>query len=354
MQLLVVGGGSAGHVIPALPVIAAMQQAGAEVTFVGTHSGLEEELVASAGVTFHAISAGKFRRYFSWQNFTDLFRIGVGVVQAFFFIGRCKPDVVFSKGGFVSFPIAFASWLRRVPVVAHESDLTPGLANRLVLPFVDTLCVSFAQTKVAAGGARVVHTGTPLRTSILQGDAERGRQLLDVDTSRPLLIVTGGSLGADSLNAVVRDALPELAEHFVVVHVCGRGKLKSIEAAGYLQFEYVDEGWGDMLAAADIVLSRAGANALFELLALRKLNLLVPLSAQASRGDQVANAAFAEESGYSVVVAEQALDTTSLMVALETLLAHRQQYQDALATFVVPDATAAITAELLRLVPSKI
>ena len=353
MRLLVVGGGSAGHVIPALPVIAAMQQAGATVTYVGTHSGLEEELVAKTGVTFHGISAGKLRRYFSWQNFTVVFRIVVGVVQAFILIGRCKPDVVFSKGGFVSFPIAFASWLRRVPVVAHESDLTPGLANRLVLPFVDTLCVSFAQTKVASARTRVVHTGTPLRSAILAGDADRGRQLLGIDDSRPLLIVTGGSLGADALNVAVRNALPELTKRFVVVHVVGPGKLAAVEVADYLQFEYVDDGWGDMLAAADVVLSRAGANALFELLALRKLNLLVPLSTRASRGDQVANAAYAETHGYSAVLVEDKLNEESLTAALEELLLNSQKYNDALATFAVPDATAAITAELLRLVQLK-
>ena len=347
MHLLVVGGGSAGHVIPALPVIAVMQQAGAEVSYVGTHSGLEENLVSSAGVTFHAISAGKLRRYWSWQNLTDLFRIALGVVQAVWLILRLRPDVVFSKGGFVSFPIAFGSWLCRVPVVAHESDLTPGLANRLVLPFVATLCVSFPQTKINNNRVRVVHTGTPLRDSIVQGDATRGRQLLGLQDDRRLLIVTGGSLGADALNQAVRDSLIQLTEHFVVLHVCGPGKFTDLENPAYIQREYIDDGWGDILAAAEIVLSRAGANALFELLALRKLNLLVPLSAQASRGDQLSNAAYAEQQGYSAVLDESELTTENLLNALADLTARQDEYRQALENFIVPDAAESISSELL-------
>ncbi len=348
MRALVVGGGSAGHVIPALPVIAALQARGYAVDFVGTYSGLEEDLTAAAGVTFHAISAGKLRRYFSWQNFTDLFRIARGCWQAFWLLGRVRPDVVFSKGGFVSFPVALASWLRRVPLVAHESDLTPGLANRLVLPFARTLCVSFAET-AAPAAARVVHTGTPIRASMLEGDAQRGRELLGLHDARPLLIVTGGSLGADALNAVVRDAAAALVEQFHVLHVCGPGKLVELDLAGYQQREYVGDDWGDMMAAADIVVSRAGANALFELLALEKPNVLVPLSAKASRGDQLDNAAFAERIGCSTVVFEENLDAATLRAAVAEVWQTRDARTAAMAALDMPDAVSTIVAELEQL-----
>lgn len=351
MHLLVVGGGSAGHVIPALPVIAAMQARGAEVSYIGTYSGLEASLVKDAGVVFYPIAAGKLRRYFSWQNFTDLFRILRGIVQAFFLLGRIKPDVVFSKGGFVSFPVALAAWLRRVPLVAHESDITPGLANRLVLPFAKTLCVSFAQTHVGSGKVRVVHTGTPLRAAIVSGNAQAGREMLDLDTDKPLLVVTGGSLGADVLNSVIRDALPQLLERYQVLHVCGQGKLADLDAPGYLQKEYVGEGWGDMLAAAEVVVSRAGANALFELLTIGKLNLLVPLSAKASRGDQIQNAAFAEQAGYSHVVAEEVFNVDTLMQGLAELEQLAPRYRARLAEFEKVDAAATIVDELLALTP---
>lgn len=347
MRLLVVGGGTAGHVLPALPVIALMQARGAKVSFVGGRSGLEERLVAEAGVDFHAISAGKLRRYLSLQNLLDLFRIVAGVWQSIWLVRRLRPDVVFSKGGFVSFPVALASWLWRIPLVAHESDLTPGLANRLVLPFVDTLCVSFADTRVSSK-VRVVHSGTPLRPAILQGDAASGRRALSVPGDRRLLLVTGGSLGADKLNAAIRDALPRVLPKYEVLHVCGSGKIQPMDVAGYTQVEYVDQGWGDMLAAADIVVSRAGANALFELLVLGKLNLLVPLSARASRGDQLDNAAYAAQRGYSKVLQEEDLDTPRLVTALEYIDEHRTQYQRALSDFAAPDAAAIIADELWR------
>ena len=234
-----------------------------------------------------------------------------------------------------------------MPVVAHESDLTPGLANRLVLPFVATLCVSFAQTKIDNSRVRVVHTGTPLRDTIVQGDAARGRRLLGLQDDRPLLIVTGGSLGADALNQAVRDSLIQLTERFVVLHVCGPGKLADVEHPGYMQREYIDEGWGDILAAAEIVLSRAGANALFELLALRKLNLLVPLSAQASRGDQLSNAGYAKQQGYSAVLDETELTTENLLNALADLTTRQDEYRQALGNFIVPDAAKSISSELL-------
>ena len=350
-HVLVVGGGSAGHVIPALPVIELLQQQGLQVSFVGTNSGLEEQLTGSSGVAFYAVSAGKLRRYWSWQNFTDLFRIALGIVQALLLIRRIKPDVVFSKGGFVSFPVALAAWLWRVPVVAHESDLTPGLANRLVLPFVKTLCVSFAQTKKVSGdqlgSTHVVVTGTPLRDEITSGEASRGRQLLGLtDADKPLLIATGGSLGADALNAAIRAALPELTQRYVVLHVCGPGKQQALDMPGYVQREYIDEGWGDLLAAAAVVLSRAGANALFELLSLGKLNVLVPLSAKASRGDQIDNARVAAEAGYSVVLSEADLTTQTLLAALHQIEEHRDEFAAALARFEHPQAAPAIAREI--------
>ena len=351
LRVLVVGGGSAGHVIPALPIISALQAQGHKVGFVGTTSGLEEALVAPNGIEFFSIAAGKLRRYWSWQNLTDLTRIGWGICQSLMLLRRFKPDVVFSKGGFVSFPVALAAWFCRVPVVAHESDLTLGLANRLVLPFANTLCVSFAHSKIKAGKVRIVHTGTPLRSEILDGDAKRGRERLKIDGTKPLLVITGGSLGADKLNAVARDALPSLLETYTVLHVCGAGKMSDTQASGYIQREFIDEGWGDILAAADIVLSRAGANALFELLALKKLNLLIPLSAAASRGDQIDNAYFAEAQGFSAVLSEGDLNALSLVQALQALQSERTTYEAALQAYTVPDAEGAIVAEIRSVVP---
>ena len=353
MRLLVVGGGSAGHVLPALPVMEAMLARGDEVEFVGTTSGLEEDLVRHLPIRFHAIAAGKLRRYWSWQNLLDVFRIFWGIVQSLLLMLRRKPDAVFSKGGFVSFPVVLAAWLCRRPVVAHESDLTPGLANRLVMPFVRTLCVSFPETH-ASGRARVVHTGTPLRAQMLEGDAERGRQRLGLAPDQRLLVVTGGSLGADYLNRVVREAAAQLTRSHVVLHVCGEGKVVSNPQLDHLpdyrQVEYVGAGWGDILCAADIVVSRAGANTLFELLSLQKLMLLVPLSAAASRGDQLENAAYARDRGLCAVVLETDLTSASLAQEIATLSARREEISGALQAFEIPQSVPRIVEEILALV----
>ena len=334
-----VGGGTAGHVLPALPVIERFLAAGDEVSFVGTRSGLEEQWVTHLPLKFYGISSGKLRRYFSWQNFTDVFRIGAGLLQSIGLMRRVKPDVVFSKGGFVSFPVVVAAWLCRIPVVAHESDLTPGLANRLAAPFVKQLCVSFAPS---ASDPKVVHTGTPIRQEILAGDAARGREKLGLNSEQPLLIVTGGSLGADKLNQTVREAMAALADQFFVLHVCGPGKQADFDHVNYQQLEYVSDGWGDMLAAADVVVSRAGANALFELLALKKRSLLVPLSAEASRGDQIQNARWAADQGLAAVLKEADLDPGTLVSHIANLNGDSAGVGQALRGYAYPDAAAEI------------
>ena len=330
--IAVVGGGSAGHVVPALPVIDELLNRQWQIHFIGTRSGLEERLLDGRQITFHGIAAGKLRRYLDWQNVTDIARIVWAVVESLLLLRRIQPKVLFSKGGFVSLPPVFAAWLLRIPVVAHESDLTPGLANRLAAPFVKTFCTSFADTGLGHFRGRVKHTGTPIRPELVAGDGAKGRNTFALG-NKEILLVTGGSLGADKLNQVVREALPELLQQYTVVHICGPGKVSGKAQPGYMEFEYVVDGWADLLDAADVVLSRAGANALFELLTLGKLNLLVPLSAAASRGDQIANAAYAEQQGYSQVLQESDLSSQSLCQALQRLRDDQQSYESKLAQF---------------------
>ena len=330
--IAVVGGGSAGHVVPALPVIDELLNRQWQIHFIGTRSGLEERLLDGRQITFHGIAAGKLRRYLDWQNVTDIARILLAVVESLLLLRRIQPKVLFSKGGFVSLPPVFAAWLLRIPVVAHESDLTPGLANRLAAPFVKTFCTSFADTGLGHFRGRVKHTGTPIRPELVAGDGAKGRNTFALG-NKEILLVTGGSLGADKLNQVVREALPELLQQYTVVHICGPGKVSGKAQPGYMEFEYVVDGWADLLDAADVVLSRAGANALFELLTLGKLNLLVPLSAAASRGDQIANAAYAEQQGYSQVLQESDLSSQSLCQALQRLRDDQQNYESKLAQF---------------------
>ncbi len=353
MHVVVVGGGTGGHVIPAIPVMEALRREGHDVSFIGTTSGYEERLLVHTDVRYYGISSGKLRRYFSFENLRDVFRVLTGIVQAFFLLGRLKPEVIFSKGGFVAFPVVLAGWLRRVPVIGHESDITPGLANRLSLPFMQTLCISFPETRVRRYKGRVVHTGSPLRPEFLAGDPERGRERFALPADRPILIVVGGSQGARVLNAVVRDAVVPLTKRYEVIHVCGPGNVVTIEQPGYHAYEFIREGWADLIAAAKIVVSRAGANSLFEVLALQKLNLLVPLSAAASRGDQIENANYAEARGFSLVIREEALRVETMMEGLINLERQAEAYRECLTSFARTDAVGALCSEIHRLVDAR-
>ena len=351
-SIVITGGGSAGHVIPALPVADALLAEGHTVHFIGTRSGLEQGYLGDRQVIFHGISAGKLRRYFSVQNFSDVFRIAWAVVESLVLLLRIKPSVLFSKGGFVSLPPVFAAWLLRIPVVAHESDLTPGLANRLSLPFIKTLCTSFDDTRFSGfftefKGRHVV-TGTPVRESLLTGKADLARERYGIDANQRVLLVTGGSLGAEGLNRIIRDNLDALTEGFFVLHVCGVGKTSDLRRPGYVQLEFVDAGWGDLLACADAVISRAGANALFEWVALGKPNLLVPLPVGGSRGDQLANADYALGRGWSEVIQEDDLTGERLLAALSNLSQHGETYAAAMAEHRVANSASELVAEIHR------
>lgn len=344
---MVTGGGTAGHVIPSIPIIERLLDDGLRVSFIGSSSGLEELLIEGLDIPFYGITTGKLRRYFSVENLLDAFRVIKGIWQAFLLIRRIKPVVVFSKGGYVAFPVVFAAWLCRVPVVAHESDLTPGLANRLCLPFIKSLCLNFAETSIRA--RNVLVTGTAVRPNLLNGDAERGRNWLDVPADSRVLLVVGGSLGAVAINSVVRESLARLCETYFVVHVCGAHQIdNTYDRRGYVQYEYVSEEWGDVLAAADLVISRSGANALYELLALKKVNILIPLSRRASRGDQIENATMAERRGWSFVVPEESLSQDSLLNAVEFVDRDRDYWINNLQSFEVRDSVTLIYEELAR------
>ena len=319
--LVFTGGGTAGHVMPNLALAPHLRQRGWELHYLGSVEGPERNLAEGAGIPFHGIATGKFRRYFSWKNFTDPFRVLLGAFQAFSLLGKIRPDVVFSKGGFVSVPVVYAAFLRRSPVILHESDLTPGLANRLCLPFCKRICASFPETLEHLPKGKAVLTGTPVREDLLKGNREAGLKYLGFSSAKPVLLIMGGSQGATALNQYVRLSLSNLKEHYQIVHLCGPGRLDPYlkNAEGYRQFEFLRGELADVLAAAGLIVSRAGANSLFELLALHKPALLIPLPLATSRGDQILNAQSFEKRGFSKMLRQEELTEQSLMENLELL-----------------------------------
>jgi UDP-N-acetylglucosamine--N-acetylmuramyl-(pentapeptide) pyrophosphoryl-undecaprenol N-acetylglucosamine transferase len=319
-----------------------------DVAYVGSTAGIEREMIGVLGIPYYAVASGKLRRYFSWQNFIDPFFILWGMLQSLVLCLRLRPDVVFSKGGFVAVPLVVAAWLLRVPVISHESDVTPGLANRLTYPFCRKICVTFEATKRYLPGGKVNVTGTPVRQSLVAGDAAAGLKFLGFSGEKPVLLVFGGSLGAAAINSQTRRALPGLLQAFDVVHVVGNGNLEaSIEQSGsvkhYVQKEFIGEQFGHVLAAAAVVVSRAGANSLYELLMARKPHLLIPLGKAASRGDQLDNARVFADLGFSRVLYEEALtgDGKSEDVFVDTVrdvLAHSEEITARLQSFEIKDS----------------
>ncbi len=350
-RILFTGGGTAGHVTPNLALIAALAAEGHEVHYAGSRDGIEHRLVAPRGIPYHALPTGKLRRYLSLENVLDAFRVLVGIFAGWRLARRLRPDLVFSKGGFVSVPVVLGARLAGVRFIAHESDLTPGLATRIVAPYAELVCTSFPDTQVPKA-REILHTGTPIRPELLSGKAFRGRSFAGLEAGRPLLLVVGGSLGSAFLNGLVRESIDRLTARYEVVHVCGRGNVvRDINVPGYVQFEFLGDPYADVLAAADVVLSRAGANAVFELLAVRKPALLVPLTTAASRGDQVENALWMVERGLARVITESALSPDALLEELGALEGEREEILDRIDATPAPNAMLELIELILGRLP---
>ncbi len=343
-KIIFTGGGTAGHVTPNIALIKKFQKEGWQIYYLGSENGIEKELIEGQNIPFYAISSGKLRRYFSWQNFIDPFKIFFGVIQAFAICLKLRPNVVFSKGGFVSFPVVVAAWLNRIPVIIHESDLTPGLANKLSFPFADKICVTFPETlHHIKNSTKATVTGTPIREEFFSGDKEKGRQLCGFSPDKKTILVYGGSQGAESINKVVRQLLPEILDKFQIVHVCGKNNCDaSFSYQGYKQFEYLSGEFPHILALADLVIARSGANSIYELLALQKPHILIPLGRRSSRGDQIENAKYFANLGFSQVIFEEELTKDKLNEKIIWAFGHLEEIKAKLASFTVENSVKSI------------
>ncbi len=327
-KIILTGGGTAGHVTPNIALLPRLKEEGYEVVYIGSYTGIEKELMEAEGVKYYGISSGKLRRYRSLQNLSDPFRVIKGYFEALKIIKNEKPDVLFSKGGFVSVPVVFAAKHRRVPAIIHESDMTPGLANKLCIPRAKKICCNFPETVEHLPEGKAVLSGCPIRKELFQGSREKGLNFAGFDGSKPVLLVMGGSTGALNVNRAIWEVLPQLLANYDIIHLCGKGKTNNdlLDTPGYRQYEYIGKELPDIFAAADLVVSRAGANAICELLALKKPNILIPLGLKASRGDQILNAESFAKQGYSVVLHEETMTAQQFLQCVGITYQDRQRY----------------------------
>lgn len=331
-KIVLTGGGTAGHVTPNLALLPHLQNIGYEISYIGSYDGIEKKLIADYNIDYYGISTGKLRRYFDPKNFTDPFRVIKGFGEAKKILKEIKPDVVFSKGGFVSVPVVRAAASLKIPCIIHESDMTPGLANKLCIPVAEKICCNFPETLNHLPKDKAVLTGSPIREELSKGNKLAAYEVCGFTANKPVIMVIGGSLGSAAINKAVREALPSLLTDFQVVHICGKEKIDNLllTTKGYHQFEYLKAELKDIFAMADLVISRAGANAICEILALKKPNLLIPLPAGSSRGDQILNAASFETQGYSMVISEDDLTKELLVDKVRELYCNRNTYIQAM------------------------
>ena len=331
-KIVLTGGGTAGHVTPNIALLPALREAGYDIHYIGSYDGIEKRLIEDYKIPYYGIATGKFRRYFALQNFTDPLRVLKGYAEARKTLKQIQPDIVFSKGCFVSVPVVRAAHSLGIPCIIHESDMTPGLANKLCIPAATKVCCNFPETLQMLPPDKAVLTGSPIRAELRQGNRIAALDLCGFTANKPVIMVIGGSLGAASINKVVREALPRLLEDFQVIHICGKEKVDNLllSVEGYKQFEYVKAELKDLFALSDVVVSRAGANAICELLALKKPNVLIPLSAKSSRGDQILNAHSFESQGFSLVIDEDDLIDFVLVEKIHEVYFSRQIYIDAM------------------------
>ncbi|MDO4345047.1 MAG: undecaprenyldiphospho-muramoylpentapeptide beta-N-acetylglucosaminyltransferase [Eubacteriales bacterium] len=327
-RIVLTGGGTAGHVTPNIALIPRLKELGYDIQYIGSYDGIEKKLIEEMHIPYYGISSGKLRRYFDLKNFSDPFRVIKGYGEARRLMKKLKPDILFSKGGFVAVPVVLAAKHRHIPVIIHESDMTPGLANKLAIPSATKVCCNFPETLKLLPKEKAVLTGSPIRQELHMGNRIAALKFCGFTANKPTLLVIGGSLGSANVNAAIRGVLPDLLKNFQVIHLCGKDKLDpSLEnTPGYVQYEYIKEQLADLFALADIVVSRAGANAICELLDLRKPALLIPLGSNASRGDQILNAESFKSQGFCEVLLEEDLQPQVLLETIQKLYNSRADY----------------------------
>ena len=341
-KIVLTGGGTTGHVSVNLALIPLLKEEGWDIYYIGSKEGIERELVEGLDLTYIPISTGKLRRYFSWNNLKDVFKVIKGIFQSINRIRKIKPNITFSKGGFVSVPVVIGSWFNRVPVICHESDLTPGLANKISQPFSKMIMVTFKETSKFIKNDKAFYLGPVIRDSLKNGDINKGKEFFKITNDKPNILIMGGSLGAKKLNEIILDNLDELLEKYNIIHGVGKGNLSEETKEGYYQREYIGKELKDVLALSDVIVSRAGSNAIFEFLYYKKPMLLIPLPSTASRGDQIENAENFRKKGFAEVIQQDDLNEENLLTTIDLLYIDREKYMANMKNFEFNDSVRII------------
>lgn len=351
-KIVFTGGGSAGHVTPNIALINELENEKWSIYYIGSKKGIEKELISKINIPYYGVSSGKLRRYIDFENVKDLFRVGKGFFEARVILKQLKPDLVFSKGGFVSVPVIVAANSLKIPIFIHESDMTPGLANKISQRFATKIFTSFEEAAVFFPLKKTTAIGSPIRREILSGSADKGRKFLGFNRELPILTIMGGSLGAKKINETVRASLRDLSAKYQIVHLCGKGQLDDqlTDYEGYKQFEYINEELPDILAATSIVITRGGSNAIFEFFALRIPMLIIPLTKKQSRGDQILNGKSFSEKGYAFMLEEENLTSASLLSSLKKLEQNRVKIINAMEVAKMGDALSVLVKEINQVV----
>lgn len=350
-KIVLTGGGTAGHVNPNIALIPFLKEKGYDIFYIGSKDGIEKELIKPLGIKYYEISSGKLRRYLDFKNFTDAFNVLRGISEAKSIIKKIKPNIIFSKGGFVSVPVVIGGYFNKIPIIIHESDISPGLANKISIPFCQKICTTFPEALLNIPKEKGILTGSPIRSELFKGNAEIGKKIASFKLEKPVVLFMGGSLGSVKINNILREALPNLLKDYNIIHLCGKNNLESSlnKLEGYFQLEYAKDELSHFLEYADIIVSRAGSNAICEILALKKPNLLIPLSKNASRGDQILNANSFKNQGFSNVLLEEDLNKKSLLKNIDTLFKEKEKFIKNMNNTIQKNAINIIIEEIKKL-----
>ncbi len=364
MKIVLTGGGTGGHLFPLVSVAEKIREKdpNAKIQFLGPGGKIEKETMEKYSIPTRSIMSGKWRRYFSFANFSDFFRIFFGFFQALFWLFIYMPDVVFGKGGFASIPVVLAAWVLRIPILIHESDSRPGIANTILGKFADRIAISYARAKEYFLASKVVLTGNPLRKSVVQGDPQKAREKFSLTESKKNIVVLGGSQGAQIINNKILEILPSLLHRYEVIHQTGERNYKEVlkkagemgvkaGREGYHPIPFLEEGYYDLISAADLVISRAGANSISDIAANKKPAILIPIEKSANNHQRM-NAYSLAEAGGAIVLEESNLGENLLLKNINGIMEDeelRNKLSQNIAGFYHPDAAEKITQGIMEI-----